>query len=210
MLHLQTNTELSFTVASDWSEVSLGQYTAYLEAKTEADILAALSGCSSAELRLSNAIDLSRITTYLAYLQVIPDFQTMPVPDQLLIGDTTVEQLADIHRRICIGQMWDIDRIYQSRLKQELPVDFIGMAPTVLSIFLYPLVTKQPYSNDEEARVILPSINQLNLVDALPLANRWWEMWKNPPSSGRITVTTIPTHQPQPNTWREKVRLFFT
>lgn len=191
MLHLQIDSR-SFTVPADWSEISLSQFLAYLEAETEADIIAALSGLTPAEFRRQQAVDISLMMSQLPYLQAIPDFKSWPVPAQLTIHDQVIHQPARLAQKAIVGQGWDISTIYRQRKANQQTVDPRSMAQIVLCVYLYPLVSGKAYTTAEEAFSIAPLIDALPVTDALPLAYALFEGWQHPQPSGRIIVTPIP------------------
>lgn len=196
MLHLQADT-LSFTLPGDWSDMSLGQFLAYLAAQTETEQLMVLSGLTPDELRHQPAFDLSRVINQLAYLETIPDWSTWPRPSQLTVDKKTIDLPATIGEMALVGQMWDADTVYQAMTVDDQPPTYLTMAGALLSIFLYPTITGKPYVDQQQASAITPLLETLPVTDALPLAAYLFESWKHPKPSGRITVTTISPVKPK-------------
>lgn len=191
MLHVQADT-LSFTLPGDWSEMGLGQFLTYLAAQTDTEQLMALSGLTPDELRHQPAFDLSRVINQLAYLQTIPDWSTWQRPSQLTLEGKLVNLPATLGEMALVGQMWDADTVYRAMTTDDQPPTYLTMAKALLSIFLYPTITGNKYTDHQQASTIIPLLETLPVTEALPLAAYLFESWKHPKPSGRITVEPVP------------------
>ena len=196
MLHVQADT-LSFTLPGDWSEISLSQFLAYLAAQTDTEQLIALSGLTPAELRYHPAFDLSRVINQLAYLQTIPDWSTWPRPSKLTLEEKIIILPATLGEMALLGQMWDADTLYRAMSTDDQPPTYLTMAQVLLSIFLYPTITGEKYTDHQQASTIIPLLETLPVTDALPLAAYMFESWKHPspPAVSPLNPSHLPDSQ---------------
>lgn len=194
MLHLSAD-GLSFTLPAAWHELSLGQFLALSDITTDADLLGILSGIDTTRLRALRTPDLSHlIATQLNYLTQDPDFDSLPVPTRLTINQTTITPPTNLGTQTTFGQKVDLDGIIQAMTEAGQPVTGTTTARAMLTIYLYPLVSGQPYDSPQQADSILPLIDALPVTEAIPLAAFFLTSWKQTMPSGRLSWQ----HRPRP------------
>ncbi|QKZ15192.1 hypothetical protein [Spirosoma sp. KUDC1026] len=189
---------LRFTLPDSWDEVTLEQAFRLADGASVVHALCILSGKTEADFRPLQAPDLAGIVQeHLAFLSQTPDFKALPVPTTLTVSGKTIVPPTKLGAQTTIGQKWDIDHELES-IGTDEETDLFAVAPALLSIYLSPLITGQPYTDIEEARTVLPALYALPCTELLPLAAFFLSSCQHPMLSGRVFLQPVPPRAIQP------------
>lgn len=175
---------VEFTLPTNWGEVTLKQFITLQKAVavdgsfTPRSALEAFTSDING-LHAMKAADEARIIDALPFLTDMPDFLTVPVPTQVL-GVTPPTELGSC----TLFQKWCIQELLTELEADGEPTDFVSLAATVVSVYLYPLLTGQPLRRMSQLDEIADRINALPCTQALPLSAFFLRNWKKSTSSG--------------------------
>ncbi|GAB3994614.1 hypothetical protein GCM10028807_32600 [Spirosoma daeguense] len=186
---------LTFSLPESWDEVTLMQGLACFNAKSPRQLLTILSGLPESDFRTLGAPDIAEVTTsQLGFLSDLSFLSSTTVPESIIIDGKSIRIPKNIGAETTIGQRWDIEdelSALQTPETDSLPV----VAQTLLSIYLAPLITGQPYTDIEQAKAVLPHINSLPMPLAMGLSAFFLTGYTSPQPSGRISFhkAAVPT-----------------
>jgi hypothetical protein len=177
--------------ASSWGEVTLAQFIElYQNAKfdekggfefTMRQFLEATSTDIDFIYQL-DAGDEDQLMDLLAVIEDVPDFLSMPVPKTIL-GVTPPAELGEK----ALFQKWSIAEYIDDLDDSSTIASYFTMAPFVISVYLYPLITGQVLTKLTQLDEIKDRVNALPCTDALPLAAFFLSSWNSSTSSGETS-----------------------
>lgn len=191
---------IHFTTASDWDEVKLHQFIE-LDARrtldeegnafyTFRDMLECFSSDVS-QLHQLGAAEEAKLIKNLPFLKKRPDFRTLPPPDTIA-GVRPPDELG----ACSLLQKWSVEEVMKEFDEEEKAIDFVSIAPKLLAIYLYPLLTGKLLTQSSQADEIIEQIEELPVTKALPLSAFFLTNWNNLTSTGQTSyVISYPERQ---------------
>ncbi|GAB3546360.1 hypothetical protein [Spirosoma fluminis] len=192
------------TFPSRWEEVTLAQFatlhrTMLRETGDETQFLFrwALEAFASDlhALHQMGAAEETQILSRLTFLDTLPDFENLPVP-QRIAGVTPPSELG----ACTLLQKWSVDEQIEELEEEGQVVNFITIALPLLSIYLYPLLTGKPLTATSQIEQIKEQIEGLPCTGALALSAFFLRSYKSTSTSGKTSFSISPTPTPK-KTW---------
>ena len=137
------------------------------------------------------------VPSHLPYLKNRPDFAGMPLPSRIA-GITPPDELG----ACTLLQKWSVEELIQEQTDEgeDESLDFVSLSVTLLSIYLYPLLTGKLLENTSQIAEITDLIDQLPVTEALPLSAFFLTNWENLTPTGRTSYAISYPNQP-PKAW---------
>lgn len=171
-----TSTEPAAVISwpTSWDEVTLGQFLQM--ANGAADAIVVLASDPVRLRRLPDTAVDQAVAPYLKYLLVVPDFSTLPVPDEVTVLITansppverTVRRPTEIGMET-YGQKMTVQEELR-RLKDSDTYNYIDAAEVLLSVYLYPALTGRVFDDITDTIPIIDAIRAIPCTVALPIA----------------------------------------
>ncbi len=196
--------DYALTFPSSWEEVTLAQFLAlHKTALIDKDSTEApeddvrYSHRQALEAFASNADLLHRlgaaeenqIIERMTFLQVMPNFEEWQAPAEIAgAAGVPVKPPTDLGACALI-QKWSIDECIKVMEAQGRQPDYMNLAPTLLGVYLYPLLTQQPFTATSQLEEVADVINRLPCTQALPLASFILRNYSTSTSAGQATYT---------------------
>lgn len=211
--------DLTLTIPTSWDEVTLDQYTKLYQAMTDdltVDmVISILSNLSADELRKTTAYDLDYVLAeHIDFIYnekiVIPEGK----PERLTIGGRSISVPDNtMQASATYGQIVDIRHVIQVFQDKGSTPNSLELAEDLLTIFLWPYLTDEPYQDRHHAKRYWNEIKQVNCIDALRLSAFFLSNFSKLQSSGRIKeVKSQKTRRIRPlfRGWLASLTLKFT
>lgn len=208
MLTIKTP-DTTFTVPTEWSEVTLKQFIELtgrsadlIRSGQREDQIATAYKRITLEVLASDPAVLNDtiagieddLIAQMPFLNQLPDFLSLPVPE-VIAGVKSPKELESC----TLMQKWTVDEFVNELTDEEGLVNYITMAVSILSIYLYPPLTKTRLTNRSQLTEITAQIEALPVTDALPLANFFLSNYRRSTKSGQVTyILSHPNHPSKP------------
>ncbi|MVM33274.1 hypothetical protein GO755_24755 [Spirosoma sp. HMF4905] len=212
MLTIKTP-DVTFTVPTEWPEVTLKQFIdlssrsaklvnsdlneTQIGSAYKRQALEVLASDANALIQVMAGIEDDTIDR-MPFLSQPPDFLSLPVPE-VIAGVKPPQELG-----MCtLFQKWTVDEFVNELADEELSVNYMTMAVSILSVYLYPALMNARLSDRSQLTEITAQIEALPVTEALPLAHFFLTNYRSSTSSGQTTF--ILSHPKQPSkTWRSR------
>ncbi|WP_338876952.1 hypothetical protein WBJ53_14945 [Spirosoma sp. SC4-14] len=196
--------DLVLDIPTSWNEVTLHQFYELTKEDAPTDsiyVISTLASLTPDQLRKSKAYDLDSVI--LEHIQFIydssPDLQP-GAPTSITIDGKTIVIPSSIDKDATLGQMTDIKFVIQKRQSDKEPVNSAVMAPVLLTVFLWPYLRNEPYTDWHEAGELWDTVSKMNCIDGLRLSAFFLRNSLSPSPSGK--VSEIPNRPTLSSVWQ--------
>ena len=162
--------EISFSIPQAWDELTLKQFID-LQRWDREDLITMLSVITGLEYDVLFASETSGIEELilqnLQWMRTPLDFESLPVPKEIMIDGKNFDVPQDIKEKT-FGQKISLQLYLADAAKEgKFEIDCVAFA---LAVYFQPQINENKY-NEDEAKKLLPIIEQCRFIDAYPVAN---------------------------------------
>lgn len=182
--------EQSIDMATEWKDVTLGQFIEIIKEKamTEIKLLSILTGKSEEFITGVPAKSLKEAVKHIFFLNEKVDFSRWKVPKEIEINNKFY-RIPKIKEET-FGQKVLMQQEYNKAVSDD--VSIYDPMPYALAVYFYPIVSGDKKYTDEAIRAFIPTILNTKACEAIPTADFFLQSYvRSLPMKERIYTSNL-------------------